>query len=264
MAVDVGAEHEHLGDEGPDPLRREVDDAHDLAAHQVFGPVPIGDLSARPPLPERTEIDPEPVRRLPGLRERLGPHDGADPHVHTLKVAPGDLAHGMSGSSGAAPGRLSPQGRQGRARIVVLEDLRIQRIRGRPCPWRRTGTGPRHAPSPRPSNRTAPSWATGTKSVLFSASYPISRRKSAPRRVAVPRECSTASRATRNEGLRSSIGQPGHLPHVEPAPAEPLPDHGERQAHGPGVVRRLHGELVANAVERRDRRRPRRRSAPPR
>jgi hypothetical protein len=124
-------------------------------------------------------------------------------------------------------------------------------IRGRPCPWRRTGTGPRHAPSPAPRTGPTPSWATGTNSVLFRASYPMSRRKSAPRRVAVPRECSTARRATRNEGTPLEHGEPRDLAHLDPAPAQPLADHGEGERHGPRVVRRLHGELVPHPLEGR-------------
>src|SRR5262245_32693363 len=97
-AVRVRSENEHLGDEGSDALRREVDDAHDLPPDQLVEYVAVRDLGARALLAEGAQVDPELVRGLASLRKGLRPQDGADPHVHPLEVAPADLAHGIWGS----------------------------------------------------------------------------------------------------------------------------------------------------------------------
>src|SRR5262249_24059249 len=109
-----------------DALRWEVDDAHDLTPDQLLRPVLLGDLRAGAALAERAQVDPELVRRLSGFRKRFDSQDGADAHVHTLEIAPADPTPAVWGPCGPLPAPALAEGREERARIVVLEDLRIR------------------------------------------------------------------------------------------------------------------------------------------
>src|SRR5712691_11258601 len=98
----VGAEHQHFRDERADLLRREVDDRDHAPADQLPGPIVGRDLGARALDAELAEVDPEPVRRTPRLRELHGVADDAHAHIDLLEVPPGD----RHCSGAREPGRI--------------------------------------------------------------------------------------------------------------------------------------------------------------
>ena len=65
----IGAEYEHFGDEWPDLLRREIDDADHAAPDELARGVALRDLCARSLDAEGTEIHPQLEGRAAGLRE---------------------------------------------------------------------------------------------------------------------------------------------------------------------------------------------------
>src|SRR5881397_2490959 len=86
-ALVVGADHEHLGDEGTDPPGREVHDSDHAPPDQLGGGVVRGDLGARALRAELgPKVDPQLERGATGLGKRLGVGDDADTHVDFLEI----------------------------------------------------------------------------------------------------------------------------------------------------------------------------------
>ena len=119
-------EHEHLAREPGDPPRREVENGHDLPAHEGLA-VRVRDrqLGRADALPDlRAEVDPQAVGRLARLGERLGRDDPPDAHLDPLELLDVDHRRRVPerGGTGAAMhwalgGTIEPVGRADAGRV---------------------------------------------------------------------------------------------------------------------------------------------------
>src|SRR6266540_4123404 len=110
------AQAEDLGLERTDLTGWEVRHGDDLATRQVLLRVPLADRNGTLLDPERSEVDPELVRRIPRLGEVLHLDDVADPHFDLSELFDRDRRHGP------------------RPRGTGSVDLRLSARRMRPLP----------------------------------------------------------------------------------------------------------------------------------
>src|SRR5438552_2944917 len=89
-----GPEAQHLRGKRPDLPRRKVRDRHDVSTQEVLLAVPWTNGCGRFLHAMGTEIDPQLVRWVAGLRELLNADDLPDPHLNLLEVLDRDARHG--------------------------------------------------------------------------------------------------------------------------------------------------------------------------
>jgi hypothetical protein len=104
----VGAEHEYLGHERPDPLRRKIHDRDDTTTDEVVRTVMSCDLGARALDAElRAEIDLERVGGPARLGKFLRARDHPDADVDLLEVR--ELDGAGAGGQGSPPASSDPK-----------------------------------------------------------------------------------------------------------------------------------------------------------
>src|SRR2546428_2327315 len=155
-----GPEAQDLRGKRPDLPRRKVRDRHDVSTQEVLLAVPWTNGRGRFLHAMGTEIDPQLVRWVAGLRELLNADDLPDPHLNLLEVLDRDARHGPGSRGTRLPdlrASLRPPAIPGCGRRDVCRAARVP-----PGSSTRRGGSPRsrgpscQGPSPRRPRRGTP------------------------------------------------------------------------------------------------------------
>src|SRR5262249_35191862 len=155
-----------------------------------------------------------------------------------------------SGAREPPPGPPSPQGRQGGARKVVLEDLRIRVS----AVGHALGAvlGQAHAvPPAAPLEPHHTVLGDRDEERALQGIVPDKSSEVGPPQRGGPARALDSQAGDAKGGTALEDGEGRDLAHVHPALPETLADQGQRECDGPCVVWRLHGKLVTDSLERR-------------
>src|SRR2546422_10464225 len=166
-----GPEAQDLRGKRPDLPRRKVRDRHDVSTQEVLLAIPRTNRRGRFHHAKGTEIDPQFVRWVAGLRELLNADDLPDPHLNLLEVIHRDARHSPGTRGTRLPdlrASLRPPAIPGCGRRDVCRAARVPR-----------GSSTRRGGSPR------------SRGPSCQGSSPRRPRRGTPRsRLADPRSCS--------------------------------------------------------------------------
>src|SRR2546428_2483513 len=141
-----GPEPRDLRGNRPDLPRRKVRDRHDVSTQEVLLAVPWTNGRGRFLHAMGTEIDPQLVRWVAGLRELLNADDLPDPHLNLLEVLDRDARHAPGSRGTRLPdlsASLRPPAIPGCGRRDVCRAARV----ARGSPIRRGGSPRSRGPS---------------------------------------------------------------------------------------------------------------------